>query len=90
MRVWAIVALCLASAAAFGQNVQKEIRQAKAGESCAVSWKGCVGWCDANLAGMPGKEDCKQSCSTYHNSCISTGTWSTPLGKVEIRGLPPK
>jgi hypothetical protein len=88
-------AIALLSVVAFGtafaqQNVQKEVRNAKAGESCLVSYNDCGGWCEKNKAQIHEKNDCKQSCSSYHGTCVQTGVWSTPLGKVEIRGLPPK
>ena len=72
------------------QYVTKEVRQAKAGESCAASYSSCGGWCDQNKAGISDKNACKQSCSEYQGICVKTGIWSTPLGKVEIRGLPPR
>ena len=81
----ALVTALVVSGAAFAQ--QKEIRQAKAGDSCRVSFNGCGEWCDKNKASISDRIDCKQSCSTYHSICTKTGTCSTPLGKVEIRGL---
>jgi hypothetical protein len=93
VRTFAILAL---SVVAFGtayaqQSVPKEVRQAKPGESCEVSQRDCLEWCNKNqISNMGNNVECKASCPRYQAICNQTGVWSTPLGKVEIRGLPPK
>jgi hypothetical protein len=73
------------------QSVPKEVRQAKAGESCEVLQQTCLEWCNKNqVTNMLNNVECKASCPRYQATCNQTGVWSTPLGKVEIRGLPPK
>ena len=73
-------------------NAPKTVRQASAGESCAMSYKGCTDWCDRNRSAnnVSGNQGCRSECSTYQATCEKTGTWSTPLGTTEIRGLSPK
>jgi hypothetical protein len=91
-----ICTIVLFSVFAFGtafaqQSVPKEVRQAKAGESCEVLQQDCLQWCNKNQIGnMQANIDCRTSCPRYQGICNQTGVWSTPLGKVEIRGLPPK
>jgi hypothetical protein len=91
-----ICTIVLFSVFAFGtafaqQSVPKEVRQAKAGESCEVLQQDCLQWCNKNQIGnMQANIDCRTSCPRYQGICNQTGVWSTPLGKVEVRGLPPK
>lgn len=88
-----IAGLCASAALAQQQyNAPKTVRQATAGETCGTSYKGCLDWCDRNRGTNSVSENtgCKSSCSRYEATCVQTGTWSTPLGTTEIRGLPPK
>jgi hypothetical protein len=76
------------SGGASAQNVQKEVRQARPGESCVKSYEDCGRWCSQNRPAISDNLSCRDECTRYQGVCRQTGVWSTPLGKVEIRGLP--
>jgi len=90
LRPFAVLLLgIVVSGSASAQNVQKEVRQAKPGESCATSYEDCGRWCSQNRPAISDNLPCRDQCTHYGGVCRQTGVWSTPLGKVEIRGLPP-
>ncbi len=84
----AVACVCLLSGVAWGQS--KEVRRAQSGESCATMYQGCGEWCAKNKSVVTEKMFCESECTRYQGICEKNGIWSTALGKVEIRGLPPK
>lgn len=83
-----VAVMAIVSGSALAQ--QKQVRQARAGESCQASYYGCGNWCDDNRKTSIENKGCKSECAYYRGVCEKTGVWTTALGKVEIRGLPPK
>jgi hypothetical protein len=94
LRVIALTLLCVSAAgiAAAQQNPPKASpsRQARSDESCLKFHSECGLWCEANQSGAANKATCKSQCDGYQSTCLQTGVWSTPVTRVEIRGLPAK
>lgn len=89
-----LVALMVAGGALAQQqyNAPKTVQQAAPGESCATKYKDCIDWCDRNRGAndVSANQRCRGQCVTYQETCEKTGTWRTPLGTTETRGLPPR
>jgi hypothetical protein len=88
-KLWAAIAVLLVAGMAhdaLAQNIIKERRQAKAGETCATKYGECGGWCDKNRPGA-NHAYCAKECVTYRDFCERSGIWSTAAGSVETIGL---
>ncbi len=89
-----VALLCVvASGMAAAQTSKKPAdtgRQARPGESCLRFHGDCQQWCSANQSGAANQATCKSQCDGYQSTCLQTGTWSTPMTRLDVRGLPAK